>query len=47
VEKHIVTEEEQPTFDEDKERIMRWLRFAGLFIALMILWYSAGLAEVV
>ncbi|MHA2098261.1 MAG: hypothetical protein ACW99A_06215 [Candidatus Kariarchaeaceae archaeon] len=42
-----MTEEEKQPYDEDRERMMRWIRFAGLFIALMIIWYSVGLAEVV
>lgn len=42
-----MTEEEQPTYDEERERLMRFVRFAGFFIALMVIWYSAGLADVV
>ena len=43
----LVNEEKQENFDEERERMMRFVRFAGFFIVLMVVWYGVGLAEFV
>ena len=39
--------EDAEEIDEERERILRMARFAGLFIMLMFMWYGFGLADVV
>jgi hypothetical protein len=34
------------THDADRERVMRIVRFAGLFLIIVIIWYGLHLADI-
>ena len=44
---NIMSEDDKPEIDEQRERLMKIARFAGFFIVLMIIWYTFSLAEAV
>lgn len=43
---HQETDTHPDTHDVDKERVMRIVRFAGLFLIIVVLWYAFDIASI-
>lgn len=37
--------EKEDNFDDERERVIRFAKFAGFLLVLVILWYALGIAE--